>query len=78
MSIQDTTTDHHCQAGPWAQEERGLLPGAGQECQEPPDWLPGRPRPHHHHLKLILLYASTTASKSFFDYYALRYDDSDD
>ena len=54
MSIQDTTTDHHCQAGPWAQEERGLLPGTGQECQEPPDWLPGRPRPHHH-LKLILL-----------------------
>ena len=54
MIIQDTTTDHHCQVGPWAQEERGLLPGAGQECQEPPDWLPGRPRPHHHHLKLIL------------------------
>ena len=54
MIIQDTTTDHHCQVGPWAQEERGLLPGAGQECQEPPDWLPGRPLPHHHHLKLIL------------------------
>ena len=51
MIIQDTTADHHRQVGPWAQEEQGLLPGAGQECQEPPDWLPGRPRPHHH-LKL--------------------------
>ena len=55
MIIQDTTADHHHRGGPWAQGERGLLPGAGQECQEPPDWLPGRPRPHHHHLKLILL-----------------------
>ena len=39
--IQDTTADHHHRGGPWAQDERGLLPGAGQERQEPPDWLPG-------------------------------------
>ena len=53
MIIQDTTADHHHRGGPWAQDERGLLQGAGQEGQEPPDWLPGRARPHQH-LRLII------------------------
>ena len=51
---QDTTAGrHHLRGGPWAQEDQGLLQGAGQEDQEPPDWLPGQASPQQHHILLL-------------------------
>ena len=51
---QDTTVGrYYQQGGPWAQEDQGLLQGAGQEDHQPPDWLPGQASPQQQHLLLL-------------------------